>query len=243
MKSVPLLTKIVAVLLVAPSADALRFGRTRARSDLKASAATENKPWTKDAFNNMRVPAALLSGSAFAAVNGAPLPGVADALWVGIAKRVYLTASVATFASSLISVLVATVALEKMSKTSIDEADLEFDYVACQSHFFFGVLGACTLVGLRAWISFTCPRFGNIAFGIMTSAFALMLHFLPLDIARIPLRYVQLLVGRLWFSPFLLIALGVGSYTAYLLLNGLYLGVFLDPSAPAWNLCPARPGK
>jgi len=233
---------IALMLALNTGSDALRFGHPRPRvDDLKASMAAEKKPWSKDAFNNVRVPAALLSGSAFVAVNTAPLPIGTDAFWVGMAKRIYLTTAVSTFASTLLSVLVSTVALEKLSKAAdTSDEELEFDYVACQSHFFFGVLGACMIVGLRAWIAFTCPRFGNVAFGIMTSAFSLMLHFVPLDIAKIPARYVQLLFGRLWFSPLLMIALVTGSYTAYLLVNGLYLGFSLDPGAPVWNLCPVR---
>lgn len=236
------MAKATALLALATStSDALQFVRARTpRAELKASL-SDVQPWTKDAFNNVRVPAALLSGSSFVAVNTASLPVAGDAFWVGLAKRLYLTVAVSSFASTLLTVLVSTVALEKLAKASVDDADLEFDYVACQSHLYFGVLGACLLVGLRAWIAFTCPAFGKVAFGIMSSSFLLMLHFVPMAIAAIPLRYAQMIAARLWFSPLLLMACVSGSYTLWLLLKGFYLGLFtVDPANPVWALCPRK---
>lgn len=191
-------------------------------------------PAAKDAFNNVRVPAALLSGTSFVAVNTAPLPVAADTVLIGVAKRVYLTVAVGTFASALVSVLIATIALEKLGGSVEGGDDLELEYVACQTHFFASVLGACLIVGLRSWISFTCPRFANTALSMVLSSFLLMLHFLPSKLFAVPLRYAQLLIGRMSLSsPVLILALAYGAYATYLFTNGCYLGLI---SKACWNL-------
>ena len=197
---------------------------------------------SKDAFNNVRVLAALISGSSFVAVNTAPLPNAADAVLLGTAKRVYLLVSIASFCSTLISVLVATIALEKLGRSAAqDTAEMDFEYVACLTHFFVGVLGACLIVGLRAWISFTCPTFGNIAVSLVASSFILMLHFLPSSLADIPATYVKLLVQRVGLSsPLLMLALGLGVFTLGLGLKGFGAIAALDMVKPSWKICSVR---
>ena len=200
--------------------------------------ASASPAWSKEAFNNVRVPAALLSGSSFVAVNTAPLPVKTDGIVIGMIKRIYLIVGVGSFASTLLSVLIATIALERLGNTAAyDDDELELEYVACQTHFFMGVLCACLLVGLRAWVAFTCPVFGRVAAMIIASSFFLMLHFLPSQLSRIPVRYLQLLLDRISFtSPLLLLSLGTGIYSFGLLADGLYKGFSLDPSRPAWLL-------
>lgn len=76
---------------------------------------------------------------------------IADTFAVGIAKRLFLLVAVGSFTSTLTSVLVATIALDKyqggasstattLAEFFADEAH-EFDYLACKSHFYIGVLG------------------------------------------------------------------------------------------------------
>lgn len=229
---------IAVALLLAPvsSLQLPKLGKPRA--SLVATATASG--WNKEAFNNVRVPAALLSGSSFVAINTAPLPLSSDALYVGIAKRIYLLIGIASFASTLLSVLGATIALHRASECASE--DLEFEYVACQSHFFAGVMGSCLLVGLRAWISFTCPRFGNIGLSMIGSAFFLMLHMLPSSLGSIPYRYVQLLLSRVRpSSPCLILALLVGGYASFLFLQALPLMMKLDAIKPSWHICSSRP--
>ena len=234
------LWRVGLVALAVSSCHSLKLDKpARKRASLVASAASPYKG-SKDAFNNVRVPAALLSGSSFVAVNTAPLPAATDALFIGVIKRIYLVVAIGSFASTLLSVLVATIALEKMSSDTTSD-ELELEYVASQSHFFLGLLGSCLIVGLRAYISFTCPRFANVGLAMITSAFCLMVHFLPASLAGIPLRYAELLVKRVSLSnPFLLLALATGAYAIWGLVDGLGLCIRFDPANPVWKICAAR---
>lgn len=207
--------------------------------------------WTKVGFESVRVPAALLSGTSFVAVNTAPLPLMTDFYFLGIAKRAYLIVGIVSFLSSLLSVLFATLALEKLSSSDAqtctsedDDSEYEFEYAGSLSHFLVGLLAFPLLVGLRAWIIFTCPRFGNIGLSLAASSFALMIHLVPSELACMPSRYGRLLVQRIsWSSPCLLLALAGGAWT--LSLFGWTLSLFgrevwvdalFHKACPAWNL-------
>eukprot|EP00966_Prymnesium_polylepis_P072486 1683233-Prymnesium_polylepis.1 len=78
----------------------------------------ERKAWGKDlaaAFENFRVPAALVAGTAIS-LAFALLPVAEDAPMVGLAKRAYLLCSLCSFVASIIVVALATSALVQLNQ-------------------------------------------------------------------------------------------------------------------------------
>lgn len=162
-------------------------------------------------FNNIRIPAAVLSGASFAAVQGASMPVSADSVIAGTVKRIYLLVAVGSFVSSLISIMTSTVAIEILNGYEVTQPkDLEFHYTCVLTNFLFTLIGSCMLVGLRAWISFSCLTFGNIALSTVATCIFFMLSMLPKNILHLPLKYIQLIGKSLSLNnPLLLVSVSL----------------------------------
>lgn len=168
-------------------------------------------------FNNVRTPAALVAGACFGAVF-ALQPAATDTPLVGLAKRIHMLIGVTAFSAELISVLVSSISLgrlgtrpatrilEEAPPTCVHEfieGEMELEWVTTQFNFLFGLLGLAAMVGLRAWVAFSCPLFGKIAVGFVTSALLTMLSFAQQaqgdrysSIGAMGVRYIQLLLAK-----------------------------------------------
>ena len=211
----------------------------RTQNDLVA--AVEMKDFSGEAsnlFNNVRTPAALVAGASFGAAF-ALQPVSGEAMAMGLCKRVYLLISVSAVSAELIAVLVSSITLGRLgsegkrSASSGSVVDFlrehyELEFVATQFNFQIGLLGLCAMLGIRAWVAFSCPRFSRIACGIVTSALLTMLALMqtPGDkcwakadkcsgLVAMGVRYVQLLVEKCWRerSVLLLLSLGIGAFS------------------------------
>ena len=197
-------------------------------------AASEMKDFSGEAsnlFNNIRTPAALVAGATFGAAF-ALQPTSGEAMAIGLCKRIYLLISVGAVSAELIAVLVSSITLGRLgsegrrSSASGSVVDYlrehyELEYVATQFNFQVGLLGLCAMLGIRAWVTFSCPRFARIAVGFVTSALLTMLAFMKTEseqhttLAAMAVRYVQLMLDKCIRerSVLLLLSLGVGAFS------------------------------
>ena len=172
--------------------------------------APPSRDWSKDAasvFNNIRTPAALLTGSSYTGINSAPIPNEKDSFRLGTAKRLYLILSVLAFTNNLLSVLISTLALEQLTGTYVMssassvhdffvQGDFESFYVAVQTHFYLGALCISMVAGLKVYINYSCSRFASIAIKFVAAGFFMMISMLPDDVMVCPVRYARILVDQ-----------------------------------------------
>ena len=205
------------------------------RSSADLMAASETKDFSGEAsnlFNNIRTPAALVAGATFGAAF-ALQPVSGETMAIGLCKRIYLLISVGAVSAELIAVLVSSITLGRLGNEGRRSAasgsvvdylreHYELEYVATQFNFQVGLLGLCAMLGIRAWVTFACPRFARIAVGFVTSALLTMLAFMRTEgaqqhttLAAMAVRYVQLMVDRAVRerSVLLLLSLGVGAFS------------------------------
>ena len=213
----------VACLSFAPRAPPLLAAKLapqqQRRFDLVAQASSPDfRGEASNMFNNVRTPAALVAGACFGAVF-ALQPAATDIPLVGLAKRIHMLIGVTAFSAELISVLVSSISLGRLGTRSATrtleeapptcvhefiEGEMELEWVTTQFNFLFGLLGLAAMVGLRAWVAFSCPLFGKIAVGFVTSALLTMLSFAQQaqddrgysSIGAMGVRYIQLLLAK-----------------------------------------------
>ena len=183
----------LACLSFAPRAPPLLTAQSatqRLRFELIAQAPSQDfRAEASNMFNNVRTPAALVAGACFGAVF-ALQPTATDAPLVGLAKRIHMLIGVSAFSAELISVLVSSISLgslgtrprarilEESPPTCVHEfieGAYELEWVTTQFNFLVGLLGLAAMVGIRAWVAFSCPLFGKIAVGFVASALLTML--------------------------------------------------------------------
>ena len=147
----------------------------------------ERKDWGKHlalAFENFRVPAALVAGTALSGAF-ALSPTSSDLDGEALAKRVYHLLSIASFISSMLTVALATSALVQLNERDSgrnSEAENLEDFIsragfalgqerwiAVNTHFILGILSLCAAVALRCYISFADRVTGQIAAMIVAS--------------------------------------------------------------------------
>ena len=180
-------------------AEAVEAGREAARQqetpsslfDLFLSSNTtkvQRKDWGRNlalAFENFRVPAALVAGTALSGAFALPPIDASDQVSVGVAKRLYLLLSMSSFMSSMITVALATSALVQLNDRDsgrdssaenledyIARAGFELGrerWVAVNAHFIVGVITLCSAVGLRCYAAFADRAFGRIAAMLVAS--------------------------------------------------------------------------
>jgi len=209
----------------------------------KVSAETAVKDFRGEAtnkFNNLRTPAALIAGASLGACF-ALQPAAGDALPVAIAKRGHLLLGVVAFSAELISVLVSSLTIGQLGSGSASgaehadvaafmDAEYELEWITTEFNFLVGLLGFTCMLGLRAWVAFSCPLFAKIAAGIVTSAVLLMLSFTQdstkhFSLPSMGLRYFTLILAKAWAQKSLLLfaALAVGGTSLGGLAKALYI--------------------
>ena len=175
------------------------------------------KDWGQDlanAFENFRIPAALVAGSALTSTFTLPLLPT-DSLHDGLIKRLHLLFSSASFSSSIVTVALATSALVQLNQqhSGRDSTATNFDdfmwragysaslWVAVNAHFIAGIAALCIAVALRCWVTFGDDAFGRIA-SLIVSSGALMSISLGLPnglrdfLVVLPLRHIRMLLNR-----------------------------------------------
>ena len=222
---VGIITLFVACATALPSLPSLR----PRGSSLVASAAAQ-KNFGADAsslLNNVRTPAALVAGATFGAIF-ALQPSATDSMAIGVAKRFHLLIGVGALSAELIAVLVSSITLTRLGmegKTSAADGSVmdflyehyELELLATELNFQLGLLGLCTMVGIRAWVTFSCPRFAKIAAGFIAAAVLTMLSFMSerqhvkdASLIGMAARYIFLLCEKAWVEKRVLLFLGLG---------------------------------
>ena len=177
----------------------------------------ERKDWGRDlgaAFENFRIPAALVAGSALTGAFVLPIDA-ADTILQGVLKRLYFLFSIASFSSSIVTVALATSALVQLNQqhTGRDSAAANFDdfmsragyslelWIAVNAHFTFGVASLCIAVAFRCWVAYADVAFGRVATLIVGSGLSLAISLgLPEGsrdiLISLPLRYATMVLTR-----------------------------------------------
>ncbi|CAE8599789.1 unnamed protein product [Polarella glacialis] len=133
-------------------------------------------------LNQVRVPAALLAGIAFGAVFGMPLT-VGDGFSLGMRKRVYVLMAACSLAAELVAIVSSTVGIMKLSEPRemptyaspilLLRGELQFEWIATQFNFLFGLLMFAGAIALRAVSVIDCP---NLAKSVSLLFVAVALH-------------------------------------------------------------------
>jgi hypothetical protein len=177
----------------------------------------QRKDWGRHlsaAFENFRVPAALVAATALSAAFALPPLDAVDSPAVALCKRLYLLASVGSFMSSMLTVALATSALVQLNERDsgrdsaaenledfISRSGFEMGrerWVAVNAHFILGVVALCGAVGLRCYVAFADRTFGRIAAMIVASGALTAISLgLPRGVLlKLVLRHIQAVVRR-----------------------------------------------
>jgi hypothetical protein len=160
----------------------------------------EKKDYRKEAsglFGSIRIPASLFAGAA--ASSAFVLPIVQnESLKIGVVKRIYYLLMIGSLSNEIITVVIATLTGQELSiggasaddnisdyfkTTSIrellyDEKYFFLESIAVRFHFWSGILMFLSGLGIRAWISISCPVISKAALGIVLSSILFCLAFL-----------------------------------------------------------------
>lgn len=197
-------------------------------------------------FGNVRIPAALFAGASAGAAFAMPLVH-GEGLKVGLVKRVYSLLMMFSLSSEILAVIIATLAMSTLAthpcpKTSsvaeLIEQSYAFEWVAARWHFLSGLVTFILGIGLRAWISISCPLIAKSALSIILSSAFMCLAFIQetqdrvkaddgqgtearlLDgVVGLPLQYLKLLGKKSLKSPLFALAFaGFITTTGYTLM-------------------------
>ena len=177
----------------------------------------ERRDWGRDlgaAFENFRIPAALVAGSALTAAF-AMLPTPADEVVPGILKRLYLVLSITAFSSAMVTVALSTCALVQLNQqhgghtsaaSGFDDFMARAGYslelwVAVNAHFAMGLVSLCLAAALRCWVEVADRAFGRIAALVVGSGLSLAVSLgLPNGawdiLVSLPYRYLRMTTVR-----------------------------------------------
>ena len=204
-----------------------RFSFLRLSSEIKggataAAASAELQDFSNEAtglFNNVRIPAALFAGASAGATFALPLVA-SEGLKVGMVKRIYALMMMGALSSEVVAVVVSTLTMGALStqskkRTAVSLHDFllnyyELEWSSTRLHFLSGVLLFSLAIGMRAWISISCPVVAKAALGIILSSTLLCLSFwrqLEGDsfmdgVVQLPARYAGALIRRSKQSEF-----------------------------------------
>jgi hypothetical protein len=163
----------------------LFFATSSAGFSIGATAAAGSvlKDYSKDAidlFNNMRSPAALLSGGLVPlGIMTAPAVKEDDTTFVKIVKKANVLLGVASLLSEIIAVTYSSIAINKLvelpSPLTTGVVELlrqkhEMAWLGTNIHFLFGMMGFGLIVGNRVFLEFGNPV-GKLAIGFSVSFF------------------------------------------------------------------------
>ena len=144
-------------------------------------------------FNNMKTPASILAGALIGTGFLSPLPkakkGEHNA--VRTMRKLHLVVAAMSFCSELLSVMWATVAVNKLTETVVAPAssafallkrDFELPWIATNAHFVLGMYGFMAMIGLRVFL-LSPNLFGAAAAGWAMSGLALMVAIVNRGVA------------------------------------------------------------
>ena len=206
----------------------MRGGANQALSDHSSAASS--------LFGNYRVPAALFAGAAAGAAFGLPI-SESDLTRTGVVKRVYALLMLGSLSAELVTVIVATLAMGLIAARrhaptenvgSFLREHYHLEYVAVRFNFLVGLLGFTLAMGLRAWVSISCPVIAKAALGIVLSSTMLALSFIEDaseeladggGLLELPYTLLKLLAVRAKRKP--MFGVAVVCYFA----NGLYIAL------------------
>eukprot|EP00967_Tisochrysis_lutea_P130588 scaffold226110_cov37-Tisochrysis_lutea.AAC.1 len=138
-------------------------------------------------FNNMKTPASILAGALVPLGFLAPLPSPradGEPSHATLIRKLHLVIATASLSSELLSVMWATVAVNKLTETAVQPAvstwaliqrDFELPWLAVNAHFVLGMLGFMAMVGSRAYLTAIGTPYGLEAAGCATASLLLML--------------------------------------------------------------------
>lgn len=206
-----------------------------ASADSDATATILKKDYRGEAsslFGNVRIPAALFAGASAGAAFALPLH-LHEGLRLGLVKRLYALLIMAALSSQILAVVVSTLATTSLSArpdapeslltSSVSELLQDhyyLEWISCRWHFLSGVLMFVVGIGIRAWVTISCPIVAQAALGIIVSCALLCVAFisdLPVDLLdgflKLPFRYMQLLVSRAQRKPLFALAVTAATIT------------------------------
>ena len=121
-------------------------------------------------FESYRIPAMLISGAAYSGAFALPL-SKRDSLSMQLIKRTHCVLGIATLLACLITVVLSTSVIDKISvgkhtplASSLREyldQNFEFEWVSVRANFIAGIFGFATMCGLRSSSFLTCPQFSR----------------------------------------------------------------------------------
>lgn len=197
--------------------------------------AAELKDYSGEAsglFGNVRIPAALFAGASAGAAFAMPLGHGAEAFRVAMVKRVYALLMMGSLSSQILAVVIATLAVgslatsESKNPTSsvaqLIRDKYHLEWIGTRWHFLSGVLMFVVGLGLRAWVTISCPVFAKAALGVIVSSALLCVAFIEhsqqggelLDgFVKLPFKYIQLFLERAKGNPLFALAFVAGAVT------------------------------
>jgi hypothetical protein len=148
-------------------------------------------------MGNMRTPASILAGALVGLVMLAPLPanspvGKAESRFEKSLRLAYTVVGVTSLLNQLISIMWATVAVNKLIETNIAPAatvwallqrDFDLEWAAVNTHFVLGMFGFCFLIGTRAFFQIGGGLMGQSVAGLAISGLLLMVSIVNRGVA------------------------------------------------------------
>lgn len=185
-------------------------------------------------FGNIRIPAALFAGASTGASFAMPL-AAAEGFRLAMVKRLYALLMMAALSSAIVAVVVSTLTVGSLltqvtpktySVNELIRKHYDLEWASTRFHFLSGVLYFIVGIGLRAWVSISCPVIAKAAVGIILSGTLLCLAFIQdaesrsqsslscMDgVLQLPLRYVTALFRRARTRPLFTAALAMSLTT------------------------------
>jgi len=190
----------------------------------------------KGLFDNMRGPASFLAGSMVPlGFFAAPKVSEGDSPTMKRVKRLHFVIATITIACELLTVMWSTVAVNKLTEAAALPAesvmqllsrDYELEWIGCNVNFMIGLLGFASCLVTFAFTSFGPAKHFVSLF--MSASFCLMMSIINDGVAKgdggdfsfagnfagLLMRYVQLLITRIWKSPGICSVASVALFTA-----------------------------
>ena len=179
-------------------------------------------------FGNLRIPASLFAGASATSAFALPL-SESEGITSGIVKRAYSILMIGSLSSQIITLVVSTTTMSLISinhqrnkdACALDGRDIfslgqfldesyELEWTAARLFFLSGLISFSIAVGLRAWITISCPIISWTALGCILSSAIYCLAFiqnverkiatqsnLPESIMHLPSRFCTLMARNI----------------------------------------------
>ena len=221
----------------ADSSSGIRGGSSSGLAEQK-----EYKSEASNLFGNIRVPAALFAGASAGAAFAMPIGS--GTFKVELSKRVYALLMMSSLTFEIIAVVVSTLVVASMSTTTsfpktssledLLDQHYQFEWVTTRFHFLSGVLLFILGIGIRAWVSISCPIIARAALGTVLTGTLMCVAFvedssttslytegddsrnssLMNGVLALPWNYLKLLFDKAKTRPLFAIAMAMGLATS-----------------------------